>query len=76
MKLTDGGLISVHPVPMRTVFRHCFLVNFALRPDVLVSRLPDHVRPGVHDGWSYLSIVIAEMERMRPAFLPHALGIM
>lgn len=76
MKLTDGGLISVHPVPMRTVFRHCFLVNFALRPDVLASRLPDHVRPGVHDGWSYLSIVIAEMERMRPAFLPHALGIM
>jgi len=69
-----GGLISVHPVPMRTVFRHCFLVNFAVRPDVLASRLPDHVRPDAHDGWSYLSIVIAEMERMRPAFLPRALG--
>jgi len=70
-----GGLTSVHPVPMRTMFRHCFLVNFAVRPDVLASRLPDHVRPDVHDGWSYLSIVIAEMERMRPAFLPRALGI-
>jgi uncharacterized protein YqjF (DUF2071 family) len=70
-----GRLIPVHPVPMRAVFRHCFLVNFALRPDVLASRLPDHVRPDVQDGWSYLSIVIAEMERMRPVFLPRALGI-
>jgi uncharacterized protein YqjF (DUF2071 family) len=68
-------VISAHPVPMRTVLRHCFLANFAVRPDVLASRLPDHVRPDVHDGWSYLSIVIAEMERMRPAFLPRALGI-
>jgi len=75
MKGLDDWLIPVHPVPMRTVFRHCFLVNFALRPDVLASRLPDHVRPDVHDGWSYLSIVITEMERMRPAFLPRALGI-
>jgi len=73
--LRRGGLIPVHPVPMRTVFRHCFLVNFAIRPEVLASRLPDHVRPDVHDSRSYLSIVIAEMERMRPAFLPRALGI-
>jgi uncharacterized protein YqjF (DUF2071 family) len=65
----------MHPMPMRTVFRHCFLVNFAIKPDVLASRLPDYVRPDVHDGWSYLSIVIAEMERMCPAFLPRALGI-
>lgn len=75
MKFLDRRLIPVHPVPMRTVFRHCFLVNFALRPDVLASRLPHHVRPDVHDGWSYVSIVIAEMERMRPSFLPRALGI-
>jgi uncharacterized protein YqjF (DUF2071 family) len=75
MKVPHGGFILVHPLPMRTVFHHCFLMNFAVRPDVLALRLPDHVRPDVHDGWSYLSIVIAEMERMRPAFLPRALGI-
>jgi uncharacterized protein YqjF (DUF2071 family) len=60
---------------MRTVFRHCFLVNFAVRPQVLASQLPDHVRPDVHDGWSYLSIVIARMEGMRPAVLAPVLGI-
>jgi uncharacterized protein YqjF (DUF2071 family) len=67
--------VPVHPVPMCTVFRHCFLANFAIRPDVLATRLPSHLRPAVHEGWSFLSIVIAEMERMRPAFLPRALGI-
>ena len=75
MKLSHHRFIPVHPVPMRTAFRHCFLVNFALRPDVLASKLPEHIRPDVHDGWSYLSIVIAEMERMRPAFMPRVLGI-
>jgi uncharacterized protein YqjF (DUF2071 family) len=69
------GRRLVHPVPMRTVFRHCFLANFAIRPAVLGARLPDHLRPEEHDGWSFLSVVIAEMERMRPAFLPRALGI-
>jgi uncharacterized protein YqjF (DUF2071 family) len=75
MKFSHDRFIPVHPVPMRTAFRHCFLVNFALRPDVLASKLPEHLRPDVHDGWSYLSIVIAEMERMRPAFLPRVLGV-
>jgi uncharacterized protein YqjF (DUF2071 family) len=57
------------------VFRHCVLANFAIRPDALAARLPAPLRPDVHDGAAYLSIVIAEMERMRPAFLPAALGI-
>jgi len=60
---------------MRTVFRHCILVNFAIRPEALSKRLPSHVRPDVHEGWSFLSIIIAEMEKMRPAFLPAGLGI-
>jgi uncharacterized protein YqjF (DUF2071 family) len=60
---------------MRTVFRHCVLANFAIRPDALAARLPAPLRPDVHDGTAFLSIVIAEMERMRPAFLPAALGI-
>jgi uncharacterized protein YqjF (DUF2071 family) len=75
MNRSHAGFIPVHPVPMRTVCRHCFLVNFAIKPDVLATQLPDHVRPDVHDGWSYVSIVIARMERMRAAFLPPVLGI-
>jgi uncharacterized protein YqjF (DUF2071 family) len=68
-------LVPVHPLPMRTTFRHCILANFAMRPDVLARRLPRHLKPAVHDGWAFLSVVIARMERMRPAFLPPALGV-
>ena len=60
---------------MRTTFRHCILANFAIRPDVLARRLPPHLKPAVHGGWAFVSVVIAEMERMRPAFLPTALGV-
>ena len=67
--------VPVHPVPMRTTFRHCILANFAMAPDVLARRLPPHLQPAVHDGRAFLSVVIARMERMRPAFLPAALGV-
>jgi uncharacterized protein YqjF (DUF2071 family) len=64
-----------HPVPMRTVFRRCLLVNFAVDPDVLRSALPPAIEPDLHDGEAYLSVVAAELDRMRPAFLPRAAGI-
>ncbi len=67
--------VPVHPVPMRTTFRHCILANFAIRPEALARRLPPHLKPAVHDGRAFLSVVIAQMERMRPAFLPAALGV-
>jgi uncharacterized protein YqjF (DUF2071 family) len=75
MMRANRRVIPVHPVPMRTIFRHCILANFAIRPDTLASRLPAHLQPVVHDGWSFLSVVIAEMESMRPSFLPAAFGI-
>jgi uncharacterized protein YqjF (DUF2071 family) len=64
-----------HPVPMRTMFRRCLLVNFAVDVDAMRSVLPPHVEPDVYGGHAYLSVVVAEMEKMRPAFLPRALGI-
>lgn len=67
--------IPKHPVPMRTMFRRCLLANFAVDPDALRSVLPRHVEPDVYAGEAYLSVVVGEMERMRPAFLPRALGI-
>lgn len=60
---------------MRTVFRNCFLVNFAVEPNALAAQLPGHLRPDVHHDRAFVSVVIAKMERMRPAFLPAALGV-
>jgi len=64
-----------HPIPMRTVFRRCFLVNFAVDPDVLKRHLEHPIVPEIHGGSAFLSVVIADMERMRPAFVPTVFGV-
>jgi uncharacterized protein YqjF (DUF2071 family) len=64
-----------HPVPMRTMFRRCLLVNFAVDADAMLRLLPPHVEPDLHGSDAYLSVVVAQMEKMRPALLPRALGI-
>ncbi len=69
------SIIPKHPLPMTTVFRECFLVNFAVQPDVMRRLLPGPIAPDLHDGEAFLSIVIADMERMRPAFLPKFMGV-
>ena len=67
--------LPIHPVPMRTTFARCLLVNFAVDPPALASKLPSHLVPDVHAGCAFVSIVIAHMKDMRPAWTPRALGI-
>jgi hypothetical protein len=67
--------MPVHPVPMRTTFRRCFLVNFAVDPAAMRARLPAHLEPDLHDGRAYLSVVIADMVGMRPALLSAVFGV-
>lgn len=69
------ALVPKHPLPMRTLFRQCVLANFAVRPDVMRRLVPPPLAPDLHGGEAWLSVVIAEMERMRPAFLPAFLGV-
>lgn len=59
---------------MKALFRRCYLVNFAVRPEAMRQRLPSHLVPDIHAGCAWLSIVIADMAGMRPGFLPAALG--
>jgi hypothetical protein len=72
---TIRAMMPKHPLPMTTVFRECFLVNFAVAPEVMRPLVPAPLDLELHDGCAYLSIVLAEMERMRPAFLPKWLGV-
>lgn len=64
-----------HPVPMTTVFRRCLLVNYALAPDALAATLPDGLEPDVWHGRAWLSVVVGDLWRMRPAGVPAALGV-
>eukprot|EP00936_MAST-01D_sp_MAST-1D-sp1_P001663 g1663.t1 len=60
---------------MDTTFRHCLLVNFSMPPHVLSRALPRGLTPDLSpDGRAFLSVVIADLEAMRPSFTPRALG--
>ncbi len=69
------SLVPKHPVPMRTVFHNCFLVNFAVDPQIMSRLLPPRISPDLYRDTAFLSVVIADMEKMRPAILPPAFGI-
>lgn len=69
------SIVPKHPIPMQTVFRECFLVNFAVKPEALAQLVPWPIQLDLASGMAYLSIVIAKMDKMRPAFLPRELGI-
>jgi len=60
---------------MRKVFRRCFLVNFAVDLETMRREIPAPIKPDVHNGEAYVSVVIAEMEKMRSAILPRAFGV-
>jgi uncharacterized protein YqjF (DUF2071 family) len=64
-----------HPLPMTTTFRNCFLVNFAMAPETLARLLPPPLEPDAHGGQAFLSVVIADMVRMRPALVPALFGV-
>jgi hypothetical protein len=62
------------PVPMTTVFRDVFLLTYAVPPAGLATLLPPGIQPYVRNGWSYVSIVAANIQGMRPQPLPEFLG--
>ena len=64
-----------HPVPMKSTFRNCFLVNYLVDPKAMARVLPAPLEADVFDGRAYLCIVIAELYCMRPAFVPWPFGI-
>ena len=62
------------PLRMRTVFQDVLLPTWAVDPSTLAGLLPGVMRPWLHHGRAYVSIVIANMRGMRPAPLPEMLG--
>ncbi len=56
---------------MMTLFRRCLLANYAIVPEALRAPLC----PDVGGGRPWVSVVIADMWRMRSAGLPAVLGV-
>lgn len=63
-----------HPLAVETTFRRCLLVNFALDPAVLRQALPEHIEPDEYRDRAFVSVVIAQMDKLRPLGVPKILG--
>ena len=72
-RLTD--LVPKHPVGMTTDYRTVALLNYAVEPAVLRRLIPEPLDPDVLGGCGFVTVVCADMVRMRPSPLPRWLGI-
>ena len=63
-----------HPLPMKAVFRNCFLINYSMKAATLQAVLPPGLTPDLYKNKAFVSIVVADLEGMRPGFLPPSLG--
>jgi uncharacterized protein YqjF (DUF2071 family) len=72
---TMARRLPAHPFPVTTTMTTCALANYAIDPNVLATALPPGIEPAVLSGTGWLSIVLADMHRLRPAALPAWLGL-
>lgn len=63
-----------HPFPVVARFRHVLALTFALPAERLAPLLPPGLTLDAHGPWGLLAAAMVWTERMRPAFLPRALG--
>jgi uncharacterized protein YqjF (DUF2071 family) len=68
-------LAPKHPVGMTTDYRTVALLNYAVDPDVLRRLIPPPLELDVVHDRGFLTVVCADMVRMRPSPLPRLLGI-
>ena len=67
-----------HRFSMKTTFRHCLLLNYSMEPHILQRVLPRGLTSDVVETpkgpRAFLSVVVADLEAMRPGMLPRGLG--
>jgi len=57
------------------VIRRRILVNYRVDPGVMQLQLPSRFRPKLHAGYAIAGICLIRLERIRPRFVPGALGV-
>jgi uncharacterized protein YqjF (DUF2071 family) len=67
--------IPKHPVGMVTDYRTVAVLHYAVDPVVLRRSIPHALEVDLHRGRGFVSVVCADMVRMRPAPLPRLAGI-
>lgn len=67
-------LLKRHPIPITAFFRRALALTYAFPPEVLEPLLPDGLVLDTWRGKAFLAVALVETERLRPCFLPAAMG--
>lgn len=63
-----------HPFPVSAFFRHSLVLTYAFPREVLEPLLPAGLTLDAYGECGFLAIALVQTERLRPVFLPAALG--
>jgi Uncharacterized conserved protein (COG2071) len=67
-------LLKRHPIPVSAFFRHSLVLTYALPPEILEPLLPEGLVLDTYRGHAFLAIALVQTERLRPSFVPAAMG--
>lgn len=63
-----------HPIPVSAILRHSLVLTYAFPAAVLEQLLPEGLVLDLFRGHAFLAIALVQTERLRPSFLPAAIG--
>ena len=67
-------LLKRHPFPVKAYFRQSLVVTYAFPVDVVRPLLSPGLVLDTYGNYGFLAIALVRTERLRPSFLPGALG--
>lgn len=67
-------LLKRHPIPISAFFRHSLVLAYAFPPAILEPLVPKGLALDLFRGYAFLAVALVQTERLRPSFLPGALG--
>jgi Uncharacterized conserved protein (COG2071) len=67
-------LLKRHPLPVKAFFRQSLVLTYAFPSHVLQPLLPPGLVLDTYREYGFLAIALVQTERLRPSFLPAALG--
>jgi hypothetical protein len=67
-------LLKRHPIPVASFFRHALVLTYAFPPEILEPLLPEGLTLDTGCGHGFLAVALVQTTRLRPAFLPAAMG--
>jgi uncharacterized protein DUF2071 len=67
-------LLKRHPIPISAFFRHSLVLTYAFPPEILMPLLPAGLVLDTFQGLAFLAIALVQTEKLRPSFLPPAMG--